>query len=629
MHSRSFLMRMILNSLLVAVLVLGNQSPVIARPQATTFTVDTATDAHDSNLSDGICNNGVDGCNLRAAVEQAFSVASSGNPVTILFWSSGSVLHNLTLGSINWAASYVTLDGQSLGITIDGSGMAAGQNLIAISGDHNTIRNLTLRGARNDALRIGDFAGVGAGNDNLAENLFIIGSGASGVYVYGGSNNGGQRNLLQNNAIGVAGWAASSCVVGEANGGNGILIEAGAHSTRVVTSRIVCNSYNGIYIQGNSGLPTGVDINNNDIGVRADSDMGNGLKGILVDHASRALIRGNVISGNGDSGVGLAGATYVTMTYNHIGVSSNGSSVIPNALCGVAIYDSAANNLIGGPNPTTDKNVISGNGTHGICLSDGAATNTIESNIIGLNSMGTAAVPNGGAGMWLSYASDNVIGSSAPQSVQYISGNTRAGIYLENSNHNSIGAGNSIGRGSDGSRQGNQQDGVYLKQSTNTLVVPDYVVYNVGAGIVVTGDVAVENQIAPVNVYSNGGLPVDLGGDGQTPNGSRSAPGPNNWQPYPVITASSGNVITGTTCANCKVAIYGIYGNPGMNGGGGYYITMTTASAAGVWNVTLANGLTGRDISMIACHGTCTSSGNSSEMSPVYLLFAPVVGRRY
>src|SRR5713226_6423997 len=46
------------------------------------YVVDTPTDGPDTNLADGTCDNGVDGCSLRAAIQQA---GHDGVPTTISF----------------------------------------------------------------------------------------------------------------------------------------------------------------------------------------------------------------------------------------------------------------------------------------------------------------------------------------------------------------------------------------------------------------------------------------------------------------------------------------------------------------------------------------------------------------
>ena len=126
----------------------------------------------DINLADGICYNGVDGCSLRAAIEQAFTVSSAGSPLTITFWSgiAGSTLP-LNLGSITWAADYVTLDGAGSNITISGAGLGSVPSIFTITGSHNVINLLTIRDSPWDGVQMGDFAGVGTGNYNTVSQL--------------------------------------------------------------------------------------------------------------------------------------------------------------------------------------------------------------------------------------------------------------------------------------------------------------------------------------------------------------------------------------------------------------------------------------------------------------------------
>ena len=61
---------------------------------ATTFTVNSTGDGADSNLADGVCNDGSGACTLRAAIQQANNVSGDD---TITFSLPGSSI--ITLGS--------------------------------------------------------------------------------------------------------------------------------------------------------------------------------------------------------------------------------------------------------------------------------------------------------------------------------------------------------------------------------------------------------------------------------------------------------------------------------------------------------------------------------------------------
>jgi CSLREA domain-containing protein len=94
----------------------------------------------------------------------------------------------------------------------------------------------------------------------------------------------------------------------------------------------------------------------------------------------------NVISGNTISGVFVAGAAGTRIEGNLIGTDSLGSIAVPNGV-GVMGLDDALDTTVAG-------NVISGNDLFGVILDDGR----LVGNLIGLDAPGTAAVPNGKPG---------------------------------------------------------------------------------------------------------------------------------------------------------------------------------------------------------------------------------------
>ncbi|ADV63588.1 hypothetical protein Isop_3023 [Isosphaera pallida ATCC 43644] len=74
--------------------------------------------------------------------------------------------------------------------------------------------------------------------------------------------------------------------------------------------------------------------------------------------------------------------------------------------------------------------------------------------------------------------------------------------------------------------------------STNTLS------HNAGAGVAITGTTALSNTIRFNSIHSNGGLGIDLGGNGVTPNDpGDNDTGPNGLQNFPTLNA----VTTGST----------------------------------------------------------------------------------
>jgi hypothetical protein len=202
-----------------------------------------------------------------------------------------------------------------------------------------------------------------------------------------------------------------------------------------------------------------------------------------------------------------------------------------------------------------------------------------------------------------------------------ISNNGGPGVFLYGGGNQSV-TSNMIGTTSDGiGAAANAGDGISVLNGTGLYFANNTIAYNSQAGVAIAGASHVLLQYN--NVFSNGGLPVDLGNDGATPNGSKSGPGPNDWIGYPVISSASGNVITGFSCGGCYVTIFHAIGDPSRPGGGGTYLDTVLANALGNWGATLPAGMTARDISLVASSYDALqpSTWDSSEMSPRDYIF--------
>ena len=114
---------------------------------------------------------------------------------------------------------------------------------------------------------------------------------------------------------------------------------------------------------------------------------------------------------------------------NFLGPDPTGTTAASGNFFGVFI-DGASNNTIGGAGSLG--NLISGNDYDGVLIFDdtGAAQNNVViGNKIGTDVTGSVALPNAGNGIDV-YASNNIIGGTAPGAGNLISGNAGAGIYL-------------------------------------------------------------------------------------------------------------------------------------------------------------------------------------------------------
>src|SRR5439155_13647 len=98
----------------------------------------------------------------------------------------------------------------------------------------------------------------------------------------------------------------------------------------------------------------------------------------------------NIISGNGQDGVGIstAGTSFNVIAGNYVGTDSTGSLAIGNHQRGVSIFGGAAANTVGGTSPAA-RNVIGGNLFEGVgILGAGSDSNVVEGNFIGTDRTG-------------------------------------------------------------------------------------------------------------------------------------------------------------------------------------------------------------------------------------------------
>jgi hypothetical protein len=423
---------------------------------------------------------------------------------------------------------------------------------------------------------------------------------------------------------------------------SGILDYQGV-STRIMTNLISGNALDGITLDQtrSSQVDTHNLIGTNAAGTAA---LPNGSMGIfLMNDTQTVVIDQNVISGNLGDGIYLNGATNTsnTITRNYIGVDSTGTAALGNGGDGIQIIQ-ANGNTIGDLVPATGRNIISANTGHGINIEDTDGT-LIYSNYIGLDVNGMLDLGNGGDGIHIAGPSSryNVISPETPvvpMPEQFISCNEGDGIYFNDVQDSTIGPTTYIGVMADiATACGNGGAGVNLEDVVdNNNVYAQIIAFNgLGTGrpgIGVGGSGSSGNAIGPVEVgsttrmdiYNNGGLPIDLENDGHTPNDPGDADGgPNSFLNWPEVTGFTATTISGTVCNNCVVGVIRAFYNPAANGGGGSYIAQTNATGVN-WTITIPTGYHMGDLTFVAFD---PSTRDTSEMSPRPLAFLPMVFR--
>lgn len=304
-------------------------------------------------------------------------------------------------------------------------------------------------------------------------------------------------------------------------------------------------SATGITIRGNfiGTNISGTAARPNNIGVSIAGGRGATLGGLTA--ASRNVISGNTSDGVYTSGYSVSGSPKTYIQGNYIGTDVTGNVAMPN---GYGIYlggDSNAVGLtIGGTAPGAG-NVISGNSQDGIIMryTDG---HTIQGNLIGTNSSGTAALGNGLNGIYITSESDGtLVGGTVSGAGNVISGNSQNGILVSGTDyyaHRDTIQGNLIGTDITGNQPiPNLKAGIELGTNSTEMVVggpgtaANRIEFNGGDGIYVSG--GANQSIDQNHILSNSGLGIDLGADGVTPNDQNDIDsGPNDLLNFPVIT---------------------------------------------------------------------------------------------
>jgi parallel beta-helix repeat protein len=604
----------------------GRAAPTVS------FTVNIWQDSHDSNTADGVCNNGFGGCSLRAAVEQANVSSSYSNPITILFddtaWDGIPV--TLNIGTIPITAPYITIDGETRDIKVSGLVNGVNQDIFEISSGFITIRNLTIQDAPRYGIYILAYATAGVGHDVLVEDVKLVGNRDSAILIQSEIHIPVFTITIRNSLIGASSASSTVCVtppVPYERNRNGIVVVDHVEDVTIDNVNVVCSTETGIYLMGIYEVPENTIIRNSRIGTNGSSAMGNGLEGIAVFNTMGTQIRNNVISGNGEDGVWINLNDGATLTGNKIGLNADGTAALPNAHEGVSLRNGSANNKIGGFS-LADRNWISGNGYSGVYITDsGTHSNLVAANYLGLGTDGSA-IPNGNAGVAVMGGYLNLIGVASTSVLQVISSNNREGVYIQDAMGTFVLDSNVIGTTEDQKfPRGNGREGIKIVDSTISSITPQEVSFNgaiddkFGAGIAVTGASAWSNGIRPKLIHYNSRLAIDLGNDGPTDNGSHSdTNGPNQWIGYPLLTGRSGQTITGRACANCRVDIYSVYGDPRAAGGGGAWVDYVNANGQGIFQTTLPVG-----VGLVTLTAT-DSNSNTSEMSPhLWASYLPLV----
>lgn len=435
---------------------------------------------------------------------------------------------------------------------------------------------------------------------------------------------------------------------GAGDGVDGILVGLSGNGTKIRGLAVTGFSRDGIRIFGDV-----VVVEGSYIGLAPDGSTGRGNVGIGVQvlggsgtrigTAAFGIGTGNVISANGWHGISISGGTALDPVVdtviggNYIGTNAAGTAALGNVGYGVFLGSFAHTSLVGGGN-SAERNVISAN-AFGVVLGIGATANTIRGNFIGTDATGAADLGNISTGIEINQGSNTTIGGIVFGQGNLISGNGTAisganGIRIvgDQAVGNAI-WGNLIGTDISGTLPlGNSDDGIEIDFEASQNVIgstgtsnANTIAHNGADGIRIPAGTG--NLIRGNAIYDNGGLGIDLGVDGVTPNDADDPDtGANGLQNFPVVTSavSDGLSVTVTGTINSlpgTAQTIDVYGSAACdlsgNGEGAIWVgqAFVTTDSGGDSSFT-ASALTGVEPGdVITATASQDLSNNTSEFS--------------
>ena len=257
------------------------------------------------------------------------------------------------------------------------------------------------------------------------------------------------------------------------------------------------------------------------------TNAGTSTDGLTIS-GTNTRVRGLVINRFGGNGVVLQGSSGQLIEENRIGTNDSGTADLGNGMAGVSIAST--------PGVVLRKNLISGNDSHGVLVSNSSSSGVlIDDNIIGSNASETSDLGNRGSGIHITNAGGAMISNNA------ISGNDSHGVTLTGSQTDDVQvAQNHIGTNESGTSIPNSGSGVYVEMGASDNTISDNVIaHNTDDGVTIVSTSAAGNTVRRNSIHSNGGLGIDLADDGVTGNDTDDTDsGPNNLQNHPTLTAA-------------------------------------------------------------------------------------------
>ena len=386
------------------------------------------------NYIDGNQNNGIkidDSPNNQIFGNVIGGISNSTQAYGILL--TGSATQNNTIGQLPSSVFGNYITGNDLaGIFTDD---AAASNMIKANviglDTTNNLSEYQLSG-----IQTSPTSGINSIGEAVTGHGNVISGNENGVLI-----DGSVDQVIHNNIIGLD----TSGLVAMPNSVAGVFLASGANGSVV----------------GGTGALNGNTVSGNSIGIRIDGAtttdndvLGNTIGLNLASTAAVANVTGIVIE-NQASGNHIGNATIGnTISGNYIGSNIRGAGTTNNKLAnniiggdfantyGALITNSATGNFIGEGSAST-RNIITANDSVGVGIFS-ANSNDVIGNYIGVDADGTTVSSNL-MGVFLELADNNQIGDFGTEEGNLISGNTLAGIALNQGSDGNILMNNFLG----------------------------------------------------------------------------------------------------------------------------------------------------------------------------------------
>ena len=628
---------------------------------------------------DGVCDGS---CTLREAIEAAN--ASGGGARVTFRLPSGSLTIRPTRALPLLSSAGTVIDGTTqpgfVGrpvVALEGSGASRASGLVAVVADVE-VRGLVVGNfdryglaaigeAAVDSRFVGNWIGLGVDGRSAWPNALggvALLAGASGTLV--GDTCAGCGNRIAGNAAAVGsaqGQTGHGVLIGGTGtlGGrvwgnvigldvdgralpndDGILVVDGAHAFiggRVAAARNVVsgNRVAGVELRDTGFLGAVVEGNYVGTDVSGTRAVGNDV-GVFVNGTSPGVLIGgavvsarNVISGNR---VGVAveqRASGVRLHGNLVGLDATGRVAVGNTEDGVSVIAGARDTDVGGEFPG-EGNWIGGSGNAVVVGGFGTVDVRVRGNVIGLGLDGESVVGNA-MGIVVTDAAAVTIGGALVRAGNVVVGSLGSGVVLDGVERAQVRQ-NRIGIRLDDVAAGNGVGVVVRGGTLDSQVQENRIGGNVGAGISVLGDLTQRNRLTRNVFLTNGGIGIDLRGDGPTPNGSLATPGlgPNQLMARPSIGSfvhdGFAATIVGVGVPRTRVEVYRIstarpplaLAHPSGFGAGQEFLGTTRVDDDGGWTLRLAI-----DPETPLTVLTVDSAGNTSEFGRNFFPRAPVL----